>query len=147
MEASNSINLELWLKIGAFVVSVLLLGKGIFEYTRAQKWKRAELIAKEMKEFLQDATIKRALLLLDWNIPDMNGTEVLAWVRNSLRSTVPVMVRLRVVWRMWKGRTARLARAGDARSAGMGVSGRGSAGGRSRPTTRSPASASTTART
>ena len=49
------------------MVSVLLLGKGIFEYTRAQKWKRAELIAKEMKEFLQDATIKRALLLLDWN--------------------------------------------------------------------------------
>jgi DNA-binding response OmpR family regulator len=31
------------------------------------------------------------LLLLDWNIPDMNGPEVLAWVRNSLRSTVPVI--------------------------------------------------------
>jgi len=31
------------------------------------------------------------LLLLDWNVPDMNGTEVLAWVRNSLRSTVPVI--------------------------------------------------------
>lgn len=31
------------------------------------------------------------LLLLDWNIPDMNGTEVLAWVRTSLRSTVPVI--------------------------------------------------------
>lgn len=31
------------------------------------------------------------LLLLDWNIPDMTGPEVLAWVRNSLRSTVPVI--------------------------------------------------------
>lgn len=31
------------------------------------------------------------LLLLDWNIPDMNGTEVLAWVRSSLRSSVPVI--------------------------------------------------------
>lgn len=31
------------------------------------------------------------LLLLDWNIPDMNGPEVLAWVRTSLRSTVPVI--------------------------------------------------------
>ncbi|MCC6535576.1 MAG: response regulator transcription factor [Burkholderiales bacterium] len=31
------------------------------------------------------------LLLLDWNVPDMSGPEVLAWVRNSLRSTVPVI--------------------------------------------------------
>lgn len=31
------------------------------------------------------------LLLLDWQVPEMDGPQVLAWVRNSLSSTVPVI--------------------------------------------------------
>lgn len=48
-------HIELELKIVAFVISFLLLIKGIYEY----KWKRAEFVAKEIKEFYEDFDIKR----------------------------------------------------------------------------------------
>ena len=31
------------------------------------------------------------LFILDWNVPDMSGDEVLKWLRDKQRSTVPVM--------------------------------------------------------
>lgn len=62
-----SIDLELTLKIGAFVISIILLIKGIYEYTKAQQWKKAEFVSKEIKEFYNDFDIKRAMILLDWN--------------------------------------------------------------------------------
>lgn len=65
------IDLELGLKIGAFLISFLLLIKGIYEYTKAQKWKKAEFVSKEIKEFYSDFDIKRAMILLDWNSNDI----------------------------------------------------------------------------
>lgn len=62
---SNEI--ELVLKIGGFVITVLLFIKGVYEYTKAQKWKKAEFVSKEMKEFNNDFDMKRAMALLDWN--------------------------------------------------------------------------------
>lgn len=59
-------NLEIGIKIGGFLLSLLVLIKGIFEYSKAQKWKKAELIFKEVKEFFNDFDIKRALIILDW---------------------------------------------------------------------------------
>lgn len=74
-------NLEIPLKIGAFLISCALFIKGIWEYSKAQKWKKAEFVSKEIKEFHNDFDIKRALLLLDWNANeldvksnDLNGT-------------------------------------------------------------------------
>ena len=43
------------------------LMKAILEYQKAQKWKKVEFVAKEMKEFFSDYSVKRALTLLDWN--------------------------------------------------------------------------------
>ena len=67
-----NIDLELGLKIGAFVISLSLLIKGIYEYTQAQKWKKAEFVSKEIKEFYNDFDIKRAMVLLDWNSTELD---------------------------------------------------------------------------
>lgn len=40
---------------------------GILQYTRAQKWRRAEFAAKEFKEFISKPAIANAMLMLDWN--------------------------------------------------------------------------------
>ena len=37
-------------------------------------------------------TEKFDALLLDWNVPDVSGIEVLGWVRNELNSNVPAVV-------------------------------------------------------
>ncbi|MCB0397315.1 MAG: hypothetical protein KDD36_11705 [Flavobacteriales bacterium] len=60
-------DIELIFKTGAFIISLALLFKGIYEYARAQQWKKAELVSREVKEFLADFNVKRALVLLDWN--------------------------------------------------------------------------------
>ena len=31
------------------------------------------------------------LLILDWHVPDLNGTEILKWVREKLSTTLPVL--------------------------------------------------------
>ena len=65
-------DLELGLKIAAFVLSLAVLIKGICEYTKAQKWKKGEFVAKEIKEFQNDFDIKRAMILLDWNSKELD---------------------------------------------------------------------------
>ena len=62
-----SINLESGLTIGALAVSALTIMMGIYQYAKAQKWKKAEFVSKEIKEFYDDFDIKRAFVLLDWN--------------------------------------------------------------------------------
>jgi hypothetical protein len=90
-----SIDLELGIKIGAFIISLLILIKGIYEYTIAQKWKKAEFLSKEIKEFFNDFEIKRALILLDWNeneIPlkpnEMEGKTILKIDDNLIISSL-----------------------------------------------------------
>jgi DNA-binding response OmpR family regulator len=44
-------------------------------------------------ELLEALKTKRFdALLLDWNVPDVSGIDVLAWVRNELNSNVPAVV-------------------------------------------------------
>jgi hypothetical protein len=50
------------------IIGVIGLTKALVEYTRAQKWKKAEFLAKEVKDFYADKSVQRALLMLDWNI-------------------------------------------------------------------------------
>jgi hypothetical protein len=48
-------------------ISLVTLIKGIIEYTKAQSWKKAEFISKEVKEFYSDINVQRALKFLDWD--------------------------------------------------------------------------------
>lgn len=48
--------------VGAFVAFII----GLFQYRKAQRWKRSEWIAQEMKDFFADPLVKTALQLLDW---------------------------------------------------------------------------------
>ena len=40
---------------------------GLIQYVRAQLWKRAEFVAKEIKEFESKPSVKLAMQMLDWN--------------------------------------------------------------------------------
>ncbi|MDP4270410.1 MAG: hypothetical protein Q8909_09845 [Bacteroidota bacterium] len=70
--------LDLAIKLGVFVVSLIALIKGVYEYQKAQKWKKAEFVSKEIKEFFSDFDVKRALLMLDWgnNEIDLRPNEI-----------------------------------------------------------------------
>lgn len=61
MKASELISLiGVFVGLGAFI-------SGYIQYVKAQKWKRAEFVAKEIKEFEAKPKIKLAMQLLDWN--------------------------------------------------------------------------------
>ncbi len=73
--ASQQNSSELSIKdIVEIIVSVLGTGFGLFtlwrgieQYRKDQKWKRAEFVVKEIKEFNSDPAVKKAMLMLDWN--------------------------------------------------------------------------------
>jgi hypothetical protein len=50
--------------IGTFIAAVL----AVRTYRRTEQWKRAEFVAKEMKEFFDNLRVQNALLLIDWGI-------------------------------------------------------------------------------
>lgn len=50
----------------AFLMGLLQHQGGIAQYHHAEKWRRREFLAREMKEFFADPTIRNALLLVDW---------------------------------------------------------------------------------
>lgn len=66
-----NIDLETVLKVLALVISLSVLIKGLYEYTMAQKWKKAEFVSKEIKEFNADFDVKRAMMMLDWNANEL----------------------------------------------------------------------------
>jgi len=54
----------------AVVVAFISLGtliKGLVEYSKAQTWKKAEFISKEVKEFYSTPSVIRALKFIDWD--------------------------------------------------------------------------------
>lgn len=58
---------EVLIQLIAVLISAFIVLKGIKEYKEAQRWKKLEFVSKEIKEFFNDAEIKRALQMLDWN--------------------------------------------------------------------------------
>ncbi len=84
--------IELVLKIGAFVITVLLFIKGIYEYTKAQKWKKAEFVSKEIKEFNSDFDMKRAMILLDWTANELELKVNELGAKNKLSFTDELIV-------------------------------------------------------
>src|SRR5215472_11006572 len=53
---------ELLKLIGAAMV----FGIGLYQYAQAQKWKRREFIASQIKEFEADKDIQLVMTMLDW---------------------------------------------------------------------------------
>lgn len=55
--------------IKAVGVSVAIVGAyaGLLEYQKKQRWMKSEFLAKEMKDFLSDFDVKRALWMIDWH--------------------------------------------------------------------------------
>ena len=61
--------------VGSFIVVCI----GVLTYYRTERWKRAEFLAHEMKDFFGTVRVQTALLLIDWgerrirlleNVPD-----------------------------------------------------------------------------
>ncbi|MHB8522847.1 MAG: hypothetical protein ACYDH9_19095 [Limisphaerales bacterium] len=46
--------------------TALALVFGYIQYRKADRWKRAEFLAREMKEFFDDLDIRNVLLMIDW---------------------------------------------------------------------------------
>ena len=59
------------LKYGGIAGGLFGFYKSFIEYRNAQKWKKAEFIAKEAKEFFADKNVSRALLFLDYKENDI----------------------------------------------------------------------------
>jgi hypothetical protein len=60
--ATADVALKLLIVAGGIVAFVV----GLWQYRRAQKWKRSEWVAQEMRQFFGDADVRRALLMIDW---------------------------------------------------------------------------------
>src|ERR1051325_2959733 len=58
---------EHWLTVFGSTGTALALFFGFWQYVKAEKWKRAEFLAREMKEFLSDATVQNVLTMIDWS--------------------------------------------------------------------------------
>lgn len=63
--------IESIIKYGAIVGGLFGFYKSFIEYRNAQKWKKAEFLAKEAKEFFADRNVSRALLFLDYKENDI----------------------------------------------------------------------------
>ncbi|NEQ50159.1 MAG: hypothetical protein F6K11_08520 [Leptolyngbya sp. SIO3F4] len=60
-------DLDWALRIGAFLISLTVFVKGILEYSKAQRWKKAVFVADEVKDFYENIDVQRALTLLEWH--------------------------------------------------------------------------------
>lgn len=49
------------------LLAVAGFGVGLWQYHLAQRWKRSEFVASEIKDAFADRSVRVALLLLDWN--------------------------------------------------------------------------------
>jgi len=72
-----------WLKvIGGFAAFLL----GLSQYVRAQRWKRAEFVAAQIKEFEDNVKVNAALMMLDWS------DRKIAFPSDELGKVVMIMV-------------------------------------------------------
>jgi len=49
------------------IVAAFVFGGGLWQYYRAQQWKRAEFLANEIKELLSDPKAVNGLTMIDWD--------------------------------------------------------------------------------
>ena len=81
---------------------------GLWQYTRAQAWKRSEWVAQEMRQFFSDPDVRRALLMIDW------GKRDITFMTNSVPSRpVTCEVSDAMIVKALQHHTARRERFGD----------------------------------
>jgi len=61
-----------WLKLLALLGAAIAFAIGLWQYTRAQQWKRAEFLANEIKDLQADTRAATALSMIDWESRDFN---------------------------------------------------------------------------
>jgi hypothetical protein len=66
-QEGNEVEAHFWLTLGAMIGGAVAFIAGLMQYRQAQRWKRAEFVANEMREFKADPMVRNALTLLDWN--------------------------------------------------------------------------------
>ena len=59
-----------WVALLGVIAGLIAFVAGLFQYVRAQQWKRAEFVGKEIKEFESKPAIRIAMQMLDWNARD-----------------------------------------------------------------------------
>jgi hypothetical protein len=68
----------------ASILGLLTFFKAIWEYTKAQKWKKLEFIANQMKEFNNDVEVKKAMQMLDYTNREIELYGVKVVITNEL---------------------------------------------------------------
>ena len=63
---------QLFVSILGFTGAAAAFVFAIFQYKRAEKWRRTEFLAREIKEFESDPAIQNALLMVDWGVRKIN---------------------------------------------------------------------------
>jgi len=61
-----AMHLDDYLKILALFGGSIAFSVGLFQYRKAQRWKKAEFLANEMNDFFANQRVEKALLLIDW---------------------------------------------------------------------------------
>jgi hypothetical protein len=65
VSAGSTGGLDIFKAIG-YVAAAITFILGLIQYWQAQRWKRAEFIANETKEFFANPLVKNALMMIDW---------------------------------------------------------------------------------
>jgi hypothetical protein len=58
-----------WISAG---VTLLVVLGGLYQYQKAQLWKRSEFVAAEMKAFFSDPEVRKATTMIDWAVRRIN---------------------------------------------------------------------------
>ena len=58
---------EHWLTVFGFFGTASALVFGFYQYRKAEQWKRAEFLAKEMKDFFANCDVRNALTMIDYS--------------------------------------------------------------------------------
>jgi len=61
-------NYKLYVSAAGLFLSLIGGVLALQSFYRNEKWKKAEFLAKEMKDFFENANVQKALLLIDWGI-------------------------------------------------------------------------------
>jgi hypothetical protein len=59
--------LEDLLKIAGLSVTAVAFTSGTYQYWKAQRWRRAEFVAQEIRSMKADRLVQAAMLMLDWD--------------------------------------------------------------------------------